>query len=428
MSGFECGGNVCGTGDWSGPAPGDPDNFSLLTATPAFGGIDVNWSYPGINPHAVAHTIVYRSTSAQQETAARHVVVDGNFFYDKMTTVTPVQYYYWIQLVSVNGTYSQLIGPATAQARPTIQDVIEQLSDQINSGMLSQALKQDIAQIQLNTLNITREMIDRAQGDNALGVAFNEIQAFSEGTRALVQEEVVARTTSNSAIVTTVNTLYAGMDQRIASVQQTSQALVDESQAQAESLTTVQADLYGNVASGQVGIKASVRTLETGVTEIGALYTATVDVNGLVGGFGVYNNGRTVEAGFNVDTFWIGKSNTRIKPFIVSGQEVFINQAVINQLTFTKLRDESGAVMVENGKLRARYLDLDFASVSGALQSSNYRQRSGSTPGLGWKLDKAGTFQNYGAVAGEGSMDQNNQNITVYDNNNVKRVQMGRLI
>lgn len=428
MSSFECGGTVCGTGYWNGPAPGDPDNFSLLTATPAFGGIDVNWSYPGINPHAVAHTIVYRSTSAQQETAARHVVVDGNFFYDKTTTVTPVQYYYWIQLVSVNGTYSQLIGPATAQARPTIQDVIEQLSDQINSGMLSQALRQDIAQIQLNTLNITREMIDRAQSDDALGVAFNEIQAFSEGTRALVQEEVVARTTANSAIVQTANTLYAGMDSRIAAVQQTSQALVDESQALAESVTTVEADLYGNVAQGRVGIKASVQTLESGVTEIGALYTATVDVNGLVGGFGVYNSGRKVEAGFDVDLFWIGKSTTRIKPFIVSGQEVFINQAVINKLTFTKLRDESGSVMVENGKLKARYLDLDFASVSGAIQSSNYRVRSGTTPGLGWKLDKAGTFQNYGAVEGEGSMDQNNQNITVYDSNNVKRVQMGRLI
>jgi hypothetical protein len=428
MSSFQCGDSVCGTGDWSGPAPGDPDSFSLLTATPAFGGIDVNWSYPGINPHAVAHSIVYRSTAAQQETAARHVVVDGNFFYDKTTTVTPVQYYYWIQLVSVNGTYSQLIGPATAQARPTIQDVLAQLSEQIDAGMLSQTLKQDIAQIQLNTLNITREMIDRAQGDNALGVAFNEVQAFSEGTRALVQEEVVARTTANSAIVNTVNTLYAGMDQRIASVQQTSQALVDESQAQAESLTTVQADLYGNVASGQVGIKASVQTLESGVTEIGALYTATVDVNGLVGGFGVYNNGQRVEAGFNVDTFWVGKASSKIKPFIVSGSEVFIDQAVINQLTFTKLRDEAGTVMVEGGKLKAKYLELDFASVSGALQSSNYRARSGSTPGLGWKLDRAGTFQNYGEVVGEGSMDQNNQNITVYDANNIKRVQMGRLI
>ena len=55
-----CTTGTCGVGGWGGPLPGDPDNNSVLTATPAFGGIDVSWSYPGTNPQAVAHTVLYR--------------------------------------------------------------------------------------------------------------------------------------------------------------------------------------------------------------------------------------------------------------------------------------------------------------------------------------------------------------------------------
>src|SRR5690606_28349365 len=120
--------------------------------TPAFGGNDVEWSYPGLNPEAVLHTILYRSTSPELGTAVRYKIVSGNFFYDKSTSATPIEYYYWIQMVSVNGTYGEMIGPRSATAKPAIADLIEQLSGEIDEGFLNQRLKQTIDQIELNRL------------------------------------------------------------------------------------------------------------------------------------------------------------------------------------------------------------------------------------------------------------------------------------
>lgn len=351
---------VCGTGNWSGPKPGDPDNNSILTATPAFGGIDVSWTYPGVNPHAVAHVILYRGTSANAAYSTRHAVVSGNLYYDKTTSETPIEYFYWIQIVSVNGTYGNLIGPASATARPTIDAIMEDLTGRIDEGVLAQSLKQGIDQIQLNKLGIDQEMIARAASDDALGVALNEVSAFTDETRAMLQEEVLARTQANDAFVSSVNTLYAKVDENTAAIQEVKEAVVTETEALAQDITTVQTTLLGDQASGEVGLVAQIESFNGKVREIGALYTAKVQVNGLIGGFGVYNDGTLVEAGFDVDRFWVGRTDEdRKKPFIIENDEVFIDEAVISKLTFNKLRADDGSLLVENGKLKAKYIQTD---------------------------------------------------------------------
>lgn len=417
-----CVGDVCGTGTWNGPKPGDPDFITVVTATPAFGGIDINWSFPGINPHAVAHTIIYRGLSQDELSASRLAVAAGNFYYDKITLSTEVDYYYWVQIVSVNGTYSKLLGPATARARPTIAAMLELLTAQIDAGMLAQSLKTEIGRIELNSLGLTAEILARAASDDELGAAYNEVSAHSGETRALLQQEVLARTTATSAVVEQVNTLYAKQGKDIAAVQSVQKALVDENKAVASSINKVNSTLYDNSASGEVGLVTKVEVADGKIKDIGALYTAKVDVNGLIGGFGVYNDGRIVEAGFDVDRFWVGRTTDKIKPFIIEGSQVFIREAVIKSLTFTKLRDESGNFMVKDGKVQAKHLELDFAQVSGAIQSSNYLSKQ-----RGWKLDKAGTFENNGGAAGEGRVVQNNTTYAVYDGNNKLRVELGKL-
>lgn len=414
---------VCGTGDWRGPKPGDPDMTNiLLWVTPAFGGIDIEWSYPHLNPEAVLHTILYRSTSPDKATAVRHKVVAGNFFYDKSTTATAVEYYYWIQLVSVNGTYGDLIGPRAARARPPIQAILEDLAQKIDAGMLSQSLKQDIDQISLNKLGITAEMQARDAADQALGVSFNQVQAHSQNTRALLQEEMLARTSADEAFAASVNTLYAEIGDSIAAIQVEQQVQANDISSLARRVTTVQSSLQDEIASVQVNLQTNIDVVNGTVREIGALYTAKVDVNGLIGGFGVFNDGTTVEAGFDVDRFWVGRTKNKVKPFVIENDEVFMNEAVINKLTFNKLRSDDGTLIVQNGKVRASYLDLDFASVTGAIQSNNY------SPGYtGWKLDREGMFENNGVVSGRGRMSQTNRAIKVFDGNNRLRVQLGDL-
>jgi hypothetical protein len=408
--------NVCGTGGWSGPKPGDPDNNVILKATPAFGGIDVSWTYPGTNPHAVAHTNLYRSTTSNFAHAVRHVVVAGNYFYDRTTTATPVEYFYWIEMVSINGTYGSIIGPASATARPMIEDVIANLTGQIDSGILATSLRDKVAQIDLNKLDIDEQLIALAQVDDALGVAYNEVVAHSEGTRALLQEEIVARTTQNDAFVHSVNTLYADVGESMAAIQQEQVVHANQIAANAQQVTTVQSKLGTDIASVQTNLETFAESVEGELENIGALYTAKVDVNGLIGGFGVYNNGTTVEAGFDVDRFWVGRTTNRKKPFIIENNEVFIDQAVINKLTFSKLRSDDGSLIVQNGKVKAAYLEVTD------LTSDQY------VPGtVGWALKRDGTFENNGAVAGQGRMFQSNRVIKVYDSAGRLRVQLGDL-
>lgn len=328
-----CDTNVCGTGGWNGPLPGDPDNNSVLSASPAFGGIDVSWSYPGTNPEAVAHVILWRGITSEFAAAIQHRIVTGNYFYDR-TTVGET-YYYWIQIVSVHGTVGDPIGPASATARALIQDLIEQLTQKIDSGVLATSLRNELDQISVLNENLLNEILDRQTGETSFAEALEAVNAGVAEALTFIQTEINSRVSANEAF--------------------------------AESLDFLAVTLGDNVAAVVTTTSAWIEEVDGKVTDIGALYTAKVTVNGLIGGFGIYNDGTEVEAGFDVDTFWVGRTNAdKRKPFIIVGGETFIDQAVINKLTFSKLTDELGSFVVEGGKIKADYLKVATASIEDA--------------------------------------------------------------
>ena len=178
----------CGTGNWAGPLPGDPDNNSILSAVPAFGGIDVSWTYPNINPHAVAHVLLYRGISDNYAASVKQATVAGNTFYDKITGTAGLRYYYWIQVVSVNGTVGAAIGPASAVARQRIEDTINDLSGKIELSTLGTSLRTEIDLITTIGLSLTAEQSARIADNSALGATISEIQASVEMTVASLLE------------------------------------------------------------------------------------------------------------------------------------------------------------------------------------------------------------------------------------------------
>lgn len=104
---------------------------------------------------------------------------------------------------------------------------------------------------------------------------------------------------------------------------------------------------------------------------------------------------------WDVDSFAIGRvSGGKISsmPFFVEGNAVYMQNAFI-----------------KNGS-------IDNAKIGSFIQSNNYVANS-----AGWRLDKNGTFVNFGSTANEGSMKQDNQTITVRDRNGRVRVQIGRI-
>lgn len=393
---MSCNDGTCGTGGWGGPQPGDPSSNSVLTATPAFGGIDINYTLPTTNPFAVAYAILYRGIIA--DFAGAIVLrdgINGGFYFDPVQP--PTEYFYWIQFVSINGTHGDVIGPVSAIAKPKIDEMIELLTGKIDAGVLAQSLKTDIAQIAAidgkvyqeiqdrlassaaysaalaqvdGNVNaalsfVEQEITQRQDADSALASAFDLLYAQAGGSLAALEEERTVRASADSALAQDITTLFVKAGQATAAIQSEQTARVNADSALAGQITTAQSILNGNIASVQTTLQTNINTLNGTVLSIGALYTAKVTVNGLIGGFGVYNNGVNVEAGFDVNTFWVGTTGAnKRKPFIISGGQTFIDEAVINQLTFDKLRAADGSLIVANGKVQAQYLAVDVLTAA----------------------------------------------------------------
>ena len=372
-----CPDNVCGTGSWSGPKPGDPDNNIALTATVAYGGIDVKWTYPTSNAHAVAHTLLYRGTTNNRNAAIQIAVVAGNLFYDKIAEVGT--YFYWIQVVSVNGTVGDFIGPASATTRARGQDTVEDITGQIDRGVLGTSLREDIARIALNYAELTDEIRNRIAGDAALSGAFADLEAGlveavslvhteittrQDGDNALAQQmtiiaaanaanasaiidESTARVTSDEALSRRYQAVLAATEENAAAITDERIARTNADSSLAQQISTTQSTLGNQIASVQVGAQTQIDATNGRVNQIGALWTAKVSVNGLVGGFGVYNNGEFVEAGFDVDRFWIGRTQAnKRKPFIIENGITYIDEAVIRNASIDTLRIRNNAVTI----------------------------------------------------------------------------------
>ncbi|ELM8240372.1 DUF1983 domain-containing protein, partial [Escherichia coli] len=214
------------------------------------------------------------------------------------------------------------------------------------------------------------------------------------------------------------------------------EVIVNEKEATARSLLSLQTDVNGNKASinslnqtfsdyqqataTQInGITATVNGHTSAITtnaqaianvngELSAMYNIKV---------GVSSNGQYYAAGMG-----IGVENT---PSGMQSQVIFLADR------FAVTTMVGGTVtlpfVIQNGQAIIRDTVIGDGTISNAkignyIQSNNYVAGS-----VGWKLDKSGTFENYGSTAGEGAMKQTNQTISVKDGNNVLRVQVGRL-
>lgn len=506
---MSCVDNVCGTGlaGINNPKPGDPDNNLSLSANTVYGGINVSWTYPTTNPHAVAHTLLYRGSNSTLAQAVELAKVGGSVFFDALNPVADTTYYYWIKTVSINGTVGAPIGPVSAIAKPRATQTLESLTGLIDDGVLSNALKSDIARIDwvqtLNQLeidnriaahaslanaiavvqlgvdesliNIQQEITQRQSADSAIvdsvtimTTAMNDnLAAFLEekalrttkdeayannftalytrtaNNEAAISTEQTARTTADSAqaaqltslsaivasnsaaiiteqnarvtldsaiasqitsiqaainnngaaiiteqnarvtadqaavnsitslqtnvannaaaiiteqnarttaveaVASSVSTMQAKVNNAAAAIQAETDARVSADKALAAYITTVQTSLDGNISSVQTSLQSQISTTSGKVTEIGALYTAKVTVNNLVGGFGIYNNGIEVDAGFEVSRFWIGSTaQNGVKPFIVDGSTVYIDKARIRNADIDTLKIAGNSVMV----------------------------------------------------------------------------------
>lgn len=281
---FESTGQSCGIGVRIGntPLPADPNiNSQTIMAKAVFGGIQVSWTYPNINPHALSHVVVYRSTTAVFGDAAQIAVATGDNYFDAADGLTEgVGYYYWISMVSINGTIGDELGPALAVMSPTVEDIIAILQGKIENSVLSQELLTTIGGIGELETALTAEEQARLLGNQTITDLVAAAQASLDGIDTLLLNEITQRVDGDSALVSQINAVLAIANGNTAAVLQESQARVDGDAATANLVTSLESDFDNSIAninnelSTQATTTSALATeLETFSTQLGAAET-----------------------------------------------------------------------------------------------------------------------------------------------------------
>ncbi|WP_370883805.1 host specificity protein J [Enterobacter cloacae complex sp. 2015409] len=188
------------------------------------------------------------------------------------------------------------------------------------------------------------------------------------------------------ADILVVKTTIAEVDRAMAEMSTQVQAQIDNVTASLEDKLTAVVDASG---------ASAIYTLKTGVRINGVMYNAGMSIAVLA------EAGKPVvtRVGFNANQFVLmsGNGDTQYSPFAVVNGQVFISSGFIQDGTITN------------------------AKIGNFIQSNNY------VPGQsGWKLDKGGTWENYGSD-GQGARKTTNVTDSIRDANGVLRVQIGKL-
>nr|WP_152974854.1 DUF1983 domain-containing protein [Pseudomonas sp. RIT-PI-q] len=196
--------------------------------------------------------------------------------------------------------------------------------------------------------------------------------AGSSTTFVGVWSEQSARIEDGVAVGRRVDNIQVTVDQNAATVQQVSQAQVAaDGKASAMWSVKLQVNSQGQYVAAGIGLG-----IENGPAGLQSTFLVSADT------FAVVN----------------GINGTLSSPFAVTGGQVFIRSAFIQDGSITMLK------------------------IGDALQSDNYV--AGTT---GWRLTKAGVFEINGNVPGAGRMTMTNSALKVFDASGVKRVQLGDL-
>ncbi len=202
-------------------------------------------------------------------------------------------------------------------------------------------------------------------------------------------------------------------------------------------------DLSGKISQGMLAQALQkplndAKKLPSVFATLPKLWTANVggtDARGkkFIGGFGVVADPKqgTVEAGFDVDKFWVGKTGVSgKKPFIISGGKVYIDNAFIDTAHITSLFTDKivvdrlkgkkiTSVTVESGDFIGGHIGIGGTSTNRKFEVDNTGRVTAKN------IDISGQFNI--RSSGSGSRLQIvNDRLEVWDNGKL-RVRLGRL-
>ncbi|VAC84300.1 gp24 [Enterobacter hormaechei] len=445
-------------------------------------GIELNWGFPANTDDTLKTEIQYSLTGTEADAILLADVPYPQRKYQQMGLKAGQTFWYRAQLVDRSGNESGYTDFVRGQASidvsditdailedmkgsDTFKDLIENAVDsnekiagmandikQANDELAQQAQEiaknaQDIGKVQTSVTNLSSTVGDVssslskleqtvATADTALGQRIDNISVSVDGMAGGVKNSAIAIIQGNLAQVAARKTLSASVAGNSAQLDRIDEVIVNEKEATARSLLSLQTDVNGNKASinslnqtfsdyqqaTATQINGITATINGHTSAITTNAQAIANVNGDLKAMysikvGLSSNGQYYAAGMG-----IGVENT---PSGMQSQVIFLADrfAVTHQAGATVTLP----FVIQNGQVFIRDALIGDGTISNAkignyIQSNNYVAGS-----VGWRLDKGGTFENYGSTAGEGSMKQTNQTISVRDSRNVLRVQIGRI-
>ncbi|ENN5715308.1 phage tail protein [Enterobacter hormaechei] len=466
----------------TGKVGNPPKPVGFIASENVVFGIELSWGFPANTDDTLKTEIQYSLTGTEDDAMLLADVPYPQRKYQQMGLKAGQIFWYRAQLVDRSGNESGYTEWVRGQASIDVSDITDVILEEIKdsdtfkdlienavdsnekiAGMandikqandeLEQQAKdiaknaQDVGKVQtsVNELSSTVGNVSSslsqleqtvATADTALGQRIDNISVSMDGMTGGVKNSAIAIIQANLAQVATRKTLSASVAGNSANLDRIDEVIVNDREATARSLLILQTDVNGNKASinslnqtfsdYQQAMATQVNSITATVNgHTSAITTnaqAIANVNGDLKAMysikvGLSSNGQLYAAGMG-----IGVENT---PSGMQSQVIFLADrfAVTHQAGATVTLP----FVIQNGQVFIRDALIGDGTISNAkignyIQSNNYVAGS-----VGWRLDKGGTFENFGSTAGEGSMKQTNQTISVRDSRNVLRVQIGRI-
>ncbi|WP_395240104.1 host specificity protein J [Escherichia coli] len=434
----------------TGKVGNPPKPVGFIASENVVFGIELNWGFPANTDDTLKTEIQYSLTGSEDDAMLLADVPYPQRKYQQMGLKAGQIFWYRAQLVDRTGNESGYTDWVRGQASIDVSDITDVILEEIKDSATFKDLiesavdsNEKIAGMADEIKNHADELEQQAKDiqENADGLAqaavkIDEISVSMDGMTGGVKNSAIAIIQNGLAQVVSRRSQTATNAGNSASIDRVDTTIADTSQAVARALVTLDAEAGGNISNSTDLTETLADFTQASATKINTLTVksgensaainvnaqAIADVNGNLSAMynikvGVSSNGQYYAAGMG-----IGVQNT---PSGMQSQVIFLADR------FAVTTMVGGTVtlpfVIQNGQAIIRDTVIGDGTISNAkignyIQSNNYVAGS-----VGWKLDKSGTFENYGSTAGEGAMKQTNQTISVKDGNNVLRVQVGRL-
>lgn len=412
-------------------------------------GIELNWGFPANTDDTLKTEIQYSLTGTEDDAMLLADVPYPQRKYQQMGLKAGQIFWYRAQLVDRSGNESGYTEWVRGQASIDVSDITDVILEDMKGSdtfkdMIENAVdsNEKIAGMADEIKNHADELEQQAKDiqENADGLAqaavkIDEISVSMDGMTGGVKNSAIAIIQNGLAQVVSRRSQTATNAGNSASIDRVDTTIADTSQAVARALVTLDAEAGGNISNSTDLTETLADFTQASATKINTLTVksgensaainvnaqAIADVNGNLSAMynikvGVTSNGQYYAAGMG-----IGVQNT---PSGMQSQVIFL----ADRFAVTTAAGNSVALpfVIQNGQtfIRASFIQdgtIENAKIGNYIQSNNYVAGS-----AGWKLDKGGTWENYGSD-GQGARKSTNVTDSIRDSNGVLRVQIGKL-